>query len=62
MASDNGDMIAQAIHNGNAVAVSNGSSEEGFVTASWVVEGRNSKGRVEGRCVLPGIPSNMDAC
>ena len=60
-ASDNGVVIAQALRDGTAVAVSDGSFKDKFGTAAWVIEGRRSDGWVEGQCIIPGGPEDQSA-
>ena len=60
-ASDNGVVIAQALRDGTAVAVSDGSFKDKFGTAAWVIEGRRSDGWLEGQCIIPGGPEDQSA-
>jgi uncharacterized protein CbrC (UPF0167 family) len=51
---DDGETVAQAIREGVAVAVSDGSFKDSFGTASWVIQGNTTVGEVLGRCSVPG--------
>ena len=51
---DNGDTIADALRNGTAIGVSDGSYKLNFGTASWVLEGPTSHGRITGVSIIPG--------
>ncbi len=51
---DNGNLVAAAIQNHVGVAVSDGSFKNGHGTASWVLEGLNNVGRLQGNVVVPG--------
>jgi hypothetical protein len=51
---DDGDCVAQAIHDGNAVAVSDGSFKLATGTASWVLQGVDRDREIKGRCRVPG--------
>ena len=58
---DNGETIAAALQDGSAIAVSDGSYKEGRAAASWVLEGRDSVGRIEGPCLVPGTATDKDS-
>jgi hypothetical protein len=45
--------IADAIFSGCCIAVSDGSNKDGIGTASWVLEGLNSKHHISGLCIIP---------
>jgi hypothetical protein len=51
---DNGLMIAEALRNGTAVAVSDGSFKDSQGTSAFVVEGTTGQGRLIGVNVIPG--------
>jgi hypothetical protein len=53
-AEDGGAMVAAAIHQGTAVAVSNGSYKDEFGTAALVLEGEDSVNQVLAVNVVPG--------
>ncbi len=58
---DDGSTIAQAIQDGDAIAISDGSFHEQFGTASWVIEGTDSKGRIVGEVLVPGTSRDQSA-
>ncbi len=51
---DKGELIAAAIQQHACIAVSDGSYKEGHGTASWVIEGADSEGRLQGNTLVPG--------
>ncbi len=51
---DDGDIIAEAIRNRTAIAVSDGSFKDTYGTAAWVLEGDSSDGRIVGHVIAPG--------
>ena len=51
---DDGTIIAEAIRLGTCIAISDGSFKDGIGTASWVLEGSSSEGRIIGQCMSPG--------
>jgi hypothetical protein len=51
---DVGRTITQAIGDGTAIAVSDGSFKDCFGTASWVVEGSSPSHRMRGDNIVPG--------
>jgi hypothetical protein len=51
---DDGDIVAEAIRNRTAIAVSDGSFKDTYGTAAWVLEGDSSDGRIVGRVIAPG--------
>jgi hypothetical protein len=53
--SDDGRALAEAIREGKAIAVSDGSYKEGFGTAAYVLEGETSENRIVAVLVVPGI-------
>jgi hypothetical protein len=56
---DNGQTIAEAIRNGSAIAVSDGSYKDKFGTAAWALEGKTALHRITGHCVIPGDPNDQ---
>jgi hypothetical protein len=52
--SDDGTTIAKAITQGEAIAISDGSFQDQFGTASWVIEGNCDRGRITGDVTIPG--------
>lgn len=48
---DNGVHLVEAIRNGRARAVSNGSYKESYGSAAWGLEGENEQGRIA-RCII----------
>jgi hypothetical protein len=53
--------IAAAIRNGNACAVSDGSFKDELGTSSWVFDGTNAEGRIQGDMAVPGAPTDQCA-
>ena len=53
-ASDNGDTIAEAIRQGTAVALSDGSYKDQRGTSAWVIEADQEIGRIKGWNMVPG--------
>lgn len=51
-------IIAEAIRNRVAIAVSDGSFKDAYGTAIWVLEGDTSNGRIIGCVIAPGNSSN----
>jgi hypothetical protein len=51
---DEGQLIAEAIKNGDAIAVSDGSFKDGFGTAAYVIETDYCRGRMTGKVITPG--------
>jgi hypothetical protein len=51
---DDGEWIAQAIRDGVAVAISDGSFKDEFGTASWTLQGEDDYNAIKGRCSVPG--------
>jgi hypothetical protein len=49
-----GNDTAQAILQGEAIAVSNGSFKDQYGTAAWVIEGNDHRGRISGAVIVPG--------
>jgi hypothetical protein len=49
-----GRTIAQALRDGTAIGISDGSFKDGFDTASWVLEGVSRCYRVRGDNIVPG--------
>ena len=59
--SNNGNTIARAIQQNNAIAVSDGSYKDGFGTAACVIEGETKRGRIRGTNVVPGPIKDGDS-
>jgi Reverse transcriptase (RNA-dependent DNA polymerase) len=57
--SDEGISITNALKNGTAIAVSDGSYKETFGTAAFVLEGVNSNGRIVNTVIAPGNAHNQ---
>jgi len=53
--------IAEAIINGTAVAVSDGSFAKAHGTAAWIIQDDSGSGEVGGSLVVPGYPSDQSA-
>lgn len=51
---DNGEIVVQAIINGTALAISDGSFHKDYGTVAWVLEGDSSLGRLGGTAIAPG--------
>jgi hypothetical protein len=51
---DNGQIVAKALKNGDAITVSDGSYKDQHGTAAWVIEGSNRIGRISGMVITPG--------
>jgi hypothetical protein len=51
---DNGHTIAEAIRNGTAVGVSDGSFKDQFGTAFWILQGKTADSEMKGPCTVPG--------
>ena len=51
--------IAEAIINGTAIAVSDGSFSKAHGTAAWIIQGVSGPGEVGGVLVVPGYPSDQ---
>jgi hypothetical protein len=58
---DGGTMLADAIRQGQAVAVSDGSYKDEFGTAAYVLEGENSDNRLVVVLVSPGRPEDQQS-
>jgi hypothetical protein len=58
---DDGQIIALAIQQGEAIAISDGSFQDIYGTAAWVVEGTDSNGRALGAVVVPGSAKDQSA-
>jgi hypothetical protein len=58
---DDGSIITQAIQQGNAIAISDGSFQDQFGTASWVLEGTCAIGRIVGDVIVPGAARDHSA-
>ncbi len=55
---DNGEEIALAIWRGKAIAMADGSYKNGHGTATYIIEGRPSRGRITSVNISPGYRSN----
>jgi hypothetical protein len=53
--------LAEAIKQGTAIAVSDGSFQDQYGTAAWVMEGECSIGRISGEVVMPGTSQDQSA-
>ncbi len=51
---DDGIALRQAIQSFDAIAVSDGSYQDSFGSAAWVLEGTTDKGRITGVVGTPG--------
>ena len=58
---DDGKAVAESIKNGCCVAISDGSFKDEFGTASWIVQGEDEFGSLEGSLVTPGNPEDQSA-
>ena len=58
---DDGITLAQAISQGDAIAISDGSFQDTYGTAAWVLEGIDSVGRIKGAVVVPGTAKDQSA-
>jgi hypothetical protein len=58
---EDGQIIALAIQQGEATAISDGSIQDTYGTAAWVVEGTYSNGRALGAVVVPGSAKDQSA-
>jgi hypothetical protein len=58
---EGGTILAEAIRQGEAIAVCDGSFQNQFGTAAWVLEGACPKGRIIGRVVVPGTAKDQSA-
>jgi hypothetical protein len=58
---DEGSILAQAIQEGEAIAISDGSFHDQYGTAAWVLEGCVSTGRAIGAVVVPGTAKDQSA-
>ena len=59
--SDAGAMVAEAIKDGHAIAVSDGSFKELFGTSSFTLQGNTAKHKITGRNAVPGAPLDQSA-
>jgi hypothetical protein len=58
---NNSVLIAEAIRDGSSIAVSDGSFKQARGTASFVIEAKNSKGRLRGDNIVAGQPGDQSA-
>jgi hypothetical protein len=54
-------IMAEAIKQGNAIAVSDGSFQDQYGPAAWVLEGDSSSGRISGAVTAPGNAKDQSA-
>eukprot|EP00957_Ditylum_brightwellii_P123919 9445880-Ditylum_brightwellii.AAC.1 len=61
-ASDDGEYVEQAIWNGKAIAVSDGSAKDNWSTAAFTIEGKSyGIHRVTSTCSTPGDEEEQEA-
>jgi hypothetical protein len=58
---DEGRAIANAIAQGEAIAVSNGSFKDLYGTVAWGFEGANDTGQISGAVVVPGSAKDQSS-
>ena len=58
---DAGALVAQAIRDGTAIAVSDGSLKDMFGTSSFTLQGRTDDQKITGRNAVPGEPLNQSS-
>jgi len=58
---DDGSLFITALAEGDAIAVSDGSFKDTYGTATWVLEGNESAGRISGRVVCPDGASDQSS-
>jgi hypothetical protein len=58
---DGGRTLAEAIHQGRAIAVSDGSYKDDFGTAAYVLEGETASNRIVCALATPGIPEDQSS-
>jgi hypothetical protein len=61
IATDDGEILAQALAVGNAIAVCDGSYKQGKGASAWVIEGESSEGRIKGFNGVPGSTVNQSS-
>jgi hypothetical protein len=61
IANDDGEVLAQALANGKAIAVCDGSYKQGRGASAWVIEGESSEGRIKGFNWVPGSTVNQSS-
>jgi hypothetical protein len=59
--SDDGSTMVRAIRQGDAIAISDGSFQDQFGTAAWVIEGARPTGRIVGDVTVPGTAKDQSA-
>ncbi len=58
---DDGSILAHAISQGEAITISDGSFQDTYGTAAWVIEGCDSKGRMKGAVIVSGTAQDQSA-
>ncbi len=58
---DEGQVLAKAITQGEAIAISDGSYKDTYGTAAWVFKGAAATGRVVGSVVVPGSAQDQSS-
>ena len=58
---DDGVIVANAIRNGKCIGVSDGSYNDEFGTACWIIQGEDAVGQIKCPLVLPGHSSSHSA-
>jgi hypothetical protein len=58
---DDGTILAKAISQGDAITISDGSFQDTYGTAAWVLEGSDSAGRMRGAVIVPGNANDQSA-
>ncbi len=58
---NDGDILAQAISQGEAITISDGSFQDTYGTAAWVIKGCDSTGRMKGAVIFPGTTKDQAA-
>ncbi len=58
---NDGYILAQAISQGDAITIRDGSFQDTYGTAAWVIEGCNSTGRMKGAVIVPGTAKDQSA-
>jgi hypothetical protein len=61
ISTDDGKILAQALSNGTAIAVCDGSYKQGKGASAWVMEGDSSKGRIKGFNWVSGSTVNQSS-
>ncbi len=58
---DDGIALAQALQDGTAIAVSDGSYKDNYGTAAWTLQGSDEEGAIEGVNIAPGHPKDQSS-